>query len=63
MTQQSKIRVEMSSDQAWCLARFLKRITWDGIRFASASDAEAENTREAIRVLERELADAGIKPR
>lgn len=55
--------LELSTDQAWALAQFVKGLSWDGMRACAVNDEEAYQIRDAIYQLQKALAEAGIEPR
>ena len=57
------ITVELTDDQAWALAQFLKRVGWQEWRANAVDDAEAYQMREACEAMQRALAEAGNNPR
>lgn len=54
---------ELAADDAHALAQMLKRIGWSEIRALAASDAEADEMRNALDVLRKTMAGAGYEPR
>ena len=57
------INLELTDDQAWALAELVKRIGWTELRQNAVDDAEAYEMRDAVELLARSLADAGVSPR
>jgi hypothetical protein len=55
--------ISLSPENAWNLALFLGRLTYDAVRAHAANDAEAEDLRDALYATEKALADTGISPR
>ena len=57
------MHLELSDDQAYALAQFVKRCGWTEWRQNAVDDAEAYLMREAFDQLARALADHGYAPR
>lgn len=57
------IHLELNDAQAWALAELVKRIGWTELRQNAVDDAEAYEMRDAVELLARSLADAGVSPR
>ena len=58
-----QVRLELSDEQAWVLAQFLKRATLDDYRGRAVDDHEAYAMIEAAEAVRRALAEAGYAPR
>ncbi|MBA2674222.1 hypothetical protein [Ramlibacter sp.] len=56
-------QVELSDEQAWALAEFLKRVGWSEWRALAVDDEEARRMRDACEELRQELAYQGYAPR
>lgn len=54
---------ELTPDQAWALAQFVKQVDWIGMRAYAVNDEEAYLIRDAIYQLQKTLAWAGFAPR
>jgi hypothetical protein len=61
--QRIRIEIELSGDEAWALAQFLKRAGYDQYRRLAADDDEGDKMRDAGEVVRRVLAEAGCAPR
>ncbi len=57
------IRIELSHDQAWALAEFVKRLGWDAMRACAVDDDEADQIKAAIEQVRTGLAGCGYSPR
>lgn len=55
--------IELTEDQAWALAQYLKRIGYTNYRAHAASDTEAWRMHDAGDALRIALAAAGVNPR
>ena len=55
--------IELTEDQAWAFAHYLKRIGYSDYRARAASDAEAWRMHDAGDALRIALAEAGVNPR
>ena len=55
--------IELTQDQAWALAQYLKRIGYTSYRAHASSDAEAWRMQDAGDALRIALANAGVNPR
>lgn len=58
-----KLTLDLTGEQAWALAQYLKRIGYADYREKSASDEEAWKMFEAGEAVRAALADAGCAPR
>lgn len=58
-----KVSVELSDDEAYALAQFVKRVHMDTCRLHAQNDREADQISEAFIRLRMSLADAGYAPR
>lgn len=56
-------QVELSDEQAWALAEFLKRVGYSDWRSLAVSDEEAWQMRQACDQLRKELTLQGYAPR
>ncbi len=63
MTKTVTLTVEMTDEQAWQFAQFLKRVSYNDYRELSTSDDEARTMVEAGELVRKELAEAGYAPR
>lgn len=57
------IVVELSPDQAWAFAQFVKRAGYSGYRALAADDAEAWDMQAAGTAIRDALAEQGYSPR
>lgn len=57
------LNLELTDDQAYALAQFVKRVGWTEWRQNAVDDAEAYLMRDAFDQLSRALADGGYSPR
>ena len=57
------MHLELTDDQTYALAQFVKRVGWSEWRQNAVDDAEASLMREAFGQLARTLADHGYSPR
>ena len=55
--------IELTEDQAWALAQYLKRIAYSDYRAHAASETEAWHMSNAGDVLRIALAEVGVNPR
>ncbi len=55
--------LEMTDDEFWALAEFVKRVGWLEIRGNATNDDEAHNIKTAISALQSALAENGYSPR
>ena len=55
--------INLTENQAWTLALYLKRIGFSDYRARAASDAEAWRMHDAGDALRLALAEAGVNPR
>lgn len=58
-----RLTVELTDDQAWQFAHFLKRVGYTDYRNLSTSDSEAHSMLEAGEVVRQALTEAGYAPR
>lgn len=58
-----RITVELEDNEAWELAQFVKRSTWEQYRACAVDDDEADVIRTAIVKLEQGLHAAAYRPR
>lgn len=58
-----RIFAELTADEAWALAQFLKRAGITDYRRLAQTDAEADAMREGAERIRGVLANAGIAPR
>lgn len=59
----AEIQMNLTHDQAFALAQFVKRIGWSDWRSNAMDDTEAREIRSACDQLRRALAEAGYAPR
>ena len=57
------VELELSEDEAWALAEFVKRVTWSEMRACAVDDDEAYIIRSAVLAVGEALASQGIAPR
>ena len=57
------VELELSEDEAWALAEFVKRVTWSEMRACAVDDDEAYMIRFAVLAVGEALASQGIAPR
>ena len=57
------IQVQLSDEQAWALAEFLKRMAFNQWRALAADDQEAQQMQDAGQHLRQALAEQGFAPR
>lgn len=57
------VELELTEDQAWALAQFVKRVTWSDFRACAVDDDEAYMIGAAVDQVARALADKGYAPR
>ncbi|MBS4163803.1 Uncharacterized protein PRO82_001109 [Candidatus Protochlamydia amoebophila] len=57
------VELELSEDEAWALAEFVKRVTWSEMRACAVDDDEAYMIRSAVLAVGEALASQGIAPR
>lgn len=64
-TTQKLVRVEfeLTADDAWDLAQFLKRVGFQEFRVNAADDDEAYRMRDAANLVRKALAGKGFAPR
>jgi hypothetical protein len=58
-----RITCNLTDDQAWQLAQFVKRIGFNDVRANATNDDEAYHMLDAIDQLQRALAAEGYNPR
>lgn len=58
-----RVTLYLDADQAWALAQLVKRATWSDIRACAVDNAEASVMTDAVDIVGKVLADAGISPR
>lgn len=58
-----RVAIELTDDQAWAFAEFLKRSTFDDYRGRAVSKEEAYVMIAACEAIRKALADAGYAPR
>ena len=56
------VELELSEDEAWALAEFVKRVTWSEMRACAVDDDEAYMIRSAVLAVGEALASQGIAP-
>ena len=57
------LALELTDAQAWNLAQFLKRLSYDTVSSHAASDDDPDEMRAALRHIRQTLAAAGYSPR
>jgi len=57
------ITVELSRDEAWALAQFIKRATWDAFRTVAKDHDDACVMVDAANKVRKALDEAGVSPR
>lgn len=57
------IQVDLTDDQAWAFAQFLKRVSYGDYRPLAVSDDEANDMIEAGELVRKMLAEQGVAPR
>jgi len=57
------LQLEITEDDAWDLANFLKRITYSGVRECAQDDAEAYRMLSGIYAVQKALNEEGLNPR
>lgn len=57
------VTMALTSDKAWALAEFCKRVGWQEIRQNAANENEAYTIRDSINRLQGALSEAGFSPR
>lgn len=57
------IQVDLTGDQAWAFAEFLKRVSYGDYRLLAVSDDEARDMIEAGELVRKMLAEQGVAPR
>lgn len=57
------IQFYASPEKVRALAQFVKRLSWEQMRYCATDDAEAYEIREAIEILQQALKDKGNSPR
>lgn len=62
-TDELKIEVYLSPDQALALAQFVKRVGWDAMRECAVDENETYRIRSALEQLRKGLAEEGFAPR
>lgn len=58
-----RIEIELSGEEAWALAQFLKRAGYDHYRRLAQDDEEGDKMRDAGERVRRVLSEAGCAPR
>ncbi len=58
-----RVAIELTDDQAWAFAEFLKRSTFDDYRGRAVSKEEAYVMIAACEAIRKALAEAGYAPR
>ena len=58
-----QLNVELTDEQAWDLAQFLKRVTFSGFEARAVDEDEAYRMQAAAGAVRRALAEAGYEPR
>lgn len=60
---QVTLPLELTEEEFWALAQFMKRLSWQEWRLNAASEEEACQMRSGCAALQRALGDAGYAPR
>jgi hypothetical protein len=60
---QTRIALELPEGQAWAFAQLLKRITATTVRELAADQQETDEMMDAVRAVQKGLAEAGYAPR
>jgi len=63
MAKRIRFVVELSGEEAWALAQFLKRAGYDSYRCLAMDDEEGDKMRNAAVTVREVLAEAGCAPR
>lgn len=58
-----QLSAELTEEQAWQFAQFLKRVSYNDYRELATDDFEARTMVEAGEILRRALAEVGYAPR
>jgi hypothetical protein len=58
-----KITITLDENQAWDLAQFFKRITWNGVSECAVDKAETQSMIDVIENAREQMAGQGISPR
>lgn len=58
-----RVELELTADDAWDLAQFLKRVGFQEFRINAADDDEAYRMRDAANLVRKALAQSGFAPR
>jgi len=57
------ITIILDVNNAWVLAQFFKRITWDGVAECAVDKAETQSMLDVIENAREQMAKQGISPR
>lgn len=57
------LSLELTEDEAWDLAQFVKRVGWNEIAVNAEDEGEAYRMRDVLVKLQRALAADGVAPR
>ena len=57
------IAIKLDENEAWDLAQFFKRITWDGVAECAVDKAETQSMIDVIEKAREQMARQGISPR
>jgi hypothetical protein len=58
-----RIELDLTAEDAWDLAQFLKRVGYQEFRVNAADDDEAYRMRDAANLVRKALAQSGFAPR
>lgn len=58
-----RIELDLTAEDAWDLAQFLKRVGFQEFRINAADDDEAYRMRDAANLVRKALAQSGFAPR
>ncbi len=58
-----EVTLNMSAEEAWALAQFIKRVTYTSVRECAVDDAETRLMLDSFEIVRRALAEVGIAPR
>ena len=57
------ITITLDKNEAWDLAQFFKRITWNGVAECAVDKAETQSMIDVIQNAREQMAKQGISPR
>lgn len=58
-----QLNLELTDQQAWDLAQFLKRVTFEDVRRRAVSEQDTYDMLAAMSVVRKALAEVGYEPR